>query len=273
MIYDTMGEKNFKVENIPLELKALPQWVCWRLEERGGRPTKIPYDPGTGGKASSGDPATWGSFQDAVDAVSRLKFTGVGFVFSKDDPYVGLDLDKCLDPETGVTEPWAKKWIDHFQSYTEITPSGKGFHVIMKGVLPPGGNRKGPIEVYNHGRYFTVTGAIFDGSSRRIEERGSELDAFHCEVFSKPSPPPVGAQGGHDSNLGSPDDEKLIQIARSAANGSKFSQLWAADWKGAGYPSQSEGDQALCNSLAFYAGNDPERIGRFFRRSGLYRSK
>ncbi len=273
MNHHTIGETKIEVENIPPELKALPQWLCWKLEERDGKPTKIPYNPRIGSKAQSVNPATWGSFEEAVKAVSRLKCSGVGFVFTDADPYVGVDLDKCFDPETGSIEPWAKKWIDHFKSYTEITPSGKGFHIIVKGALPPGGNRRGPLEVYSRGRYFTVTGDIFDGSSRRIEERSRELDAFHGEVFTKPSLPPVGAGGGRGCNLSRPDDEELLEIARNATNGAKFSQLWAGNWTGAGYPSQSEADQALCNSLAFYTGNDAERIDRLFRRSGLHRPK
>lgn len=84
---------------IPAELRELPQWVCWRAERRGGKPTKVPVDPHNGGTASSTDPSTWSSFDDAVAAAERHGCNGVGFVFSKTDPYAGVDLDDCIDQD------------------------------------------------------------------------------------------------------------------------------------------------------------------------------
>lgn len=146
-------------ESVPEELKSYPQWVAYRaVPKAAGKVDKIPVDPKTGRNAKADKPETWGTFDEACQAVSKYGLAGIGFEFSKSDPFVGIDLDGCRDAETKAIEPWAQRWIDHFKSYTEVSPSGKGVHIIIKGQLPAGGNRKGAIEVYDSGRFFTVTG-------------------------------------------------------------------------------------------------------------------
>lgn len=147
-------------DTIPGELKARSQWVVWRLElrEGGPKPTKVPYYA-VGHKASSTDPATWLSF-DAAWALYRCGgFDGVGYVFSPDDPYCGIDLDPELPARDRQTI------LQRCGSYTELSPSGHGQHVIVKAKLPGGGRKKGPIEVYDAARYFTVTGHVIEGGN------------------------------------------------------------------------------------------------------------
>src|SRR5215217_5232136 len=100
MIKETIGEIPNIEENVPPELTERPQWVCWRLEERDEKLTKVPYTAGTRRRASSTDPATWASFEDAKGAVGRAEppYDGIGFVFSDADPFCGIDLDKCRNP-------------------------------------------------------------------------------------------------------------------------------------------------------------------------------
>ncbi len=152
------------VGNIPSEMKDRRQWVAWKYETRKGKLTKTPKDPATGGNADPTDPATWASIQEALIRMDNDKLDGIGFVFSESDPFTGIDLDKCLDPETGVLEPWARRWVDLLKSYTEITPSGTGLHIIVKGRKPDGFThcRKGHIEVYDGDRFFTFTGKVFN---------------------------------------------------------------------------------------------------------------
>lgn len=154
------------VSNFPDELKDLNQWVAWKFETVKGRLTKIPKNPKTGENADATDPATWASIQEARVAMETYCLDGIGFVFRESDPYAGIDLDKCLDPETGELEAWARKWVDLFESYTEITPSGTGLHIIVKGRKPDGFThcRKGHIEVYDRDRFFTFTGRVFNGN-------------------------------------------------------------------------------------------------------------
>ena len=140
---------------LPEELRQRHQWVVWKLEERGGKPTKVPYIAG-GGKASSTNSLTWRSFEEAVQALETGRYNGIGFVFSSGDPFAGVDLDDCRDPETGELEEWAAKIVEAFGSYAEVSQSGTGVHIIVRGKAP---NRKrGKVEAYSSERYFAMTG-------------------------------------------------------------------------------------------------------------------
>jgi putative DNA primase/helicase len=148
-------------ENIPEELTERPQWVNWCLEEREGKQTKVPYTPGTLHRASSTDLMTWGTFSEALEAYERSEppYDGIGYVFCSADPFVGIDLDKCRDPESGEVTPWAQDIISRVQEgYVEASPSGTGVHIIVEGVVRDGGMRKGKVEMYARGRFFTITG-------------------------------------------------------------------------------------------------------------------
>lgn len=164
--------KPVQVGNLPQELRDLNQWVGWRYEERDGKSTKVPINPATGHRAKSDSPATWGSIQRALIATETYGLDGIGFVFSETDEYTGIDLDKCLDPTTGKLEPWARRWVAVFNSYTEISPSGTGLHIFIKGKMSGKGRKKGHFEAYSKGRFFTVTGEIFDGNGRNSIQAG-----------------------------------------------------------------------------------------------------
>src|SRR5215217_8579822 len=167
------------------DIRALRQWLVWRLEERDGKPTKIPYSPATGLKASSTTPENWASYQEAVRACKEHGYDGIGFVFSKDDPFCGVDLDGCLDPKTGELEGWARQIVEELDSYTEISPSGTGVHILMRATIPDGRNRKGRFEAYDRGRYFTVSGKHLAGTPKSIEDRQEELQAVVRRVFGE----------------------------------------------------------------------------------------
>ena len=172
----------------PNSIKNLKQWVCWRSEERDGKPTKIPYSPLTSRRASSTDPETWAGYDEAVEARKNSGYDGVGFVFTPDDPYTGVDLDGCRNPKTGGLEPWAREIVQTLNSYAEVSPSGTGVHVILRGTLPAGRNRNGRFETYDKGRYFTFTGEHIPGSSETIESRQGELNDVLRGVFGPESP-------------------------------------------------------------------------------------
>jgi putative DNA primase/helicase len=147
-------------ENIPRELRQRPQWVTY---ESG---TKIPLDPRTGRYASTTDSLTWGTFEEALRRAEDQGL-GVGFVFSSGDPFVGVDLDECRDPESGEVAQWAQEIIEELDSYTEASPSGTGVHVITKGKLPKSLSKAlpevgGKIEMYSQERFFTVTGNVLE---------------------------------------------------------------------------------------------------------------
>src|SRR5215211_8806832 len=260
MVADTLG------------MKDLRQWLCWRFEERDGKPTKVPYDPSTGEKANSTATETWSSYEKARGACGDHGYEGIGFVFTPEDDLCGVDLDKCLNPETGEIEGWAQEVIEELDSYTEISPSGTGVHILVRGELPTGRNRKGRFEAYDRGRYFTVTGKHLAGSSQRIENRQEELRAVVRRVFGDESTnghtKPVAASRPVNNGL---SDDEVIEKALAAANGTRFSRLWYGDTEE--YGSHSEADLALCGMLAFWTGGDDARVDTLFRQSGLYREK
>jgi primase-polymerase (primpol)-like protein len=146
------------LDNIPEELRCRPQWVTWRLETRDGRLTKIPYIAGGVGKASSTDSETWRGFEESVQALRTGRYSGLGFVFSSGDPFCGIDLDGCRNPETGALEEWAAEIVRGLDGYTEVSPSGRGVHVIVRGKAP--NKKRGKVEAYSERRYFTMSGLV-----------------------------------------------------------------------------------------------------------------
>jgi putative DNA primase/helicase len=149
------------LENVPEELRQRPQWLVWKLEERDAKLTKVPYIAGGVGRAKSTDLMTWRTFEEAAQALQTGRYSGVGFAFCSADPFVGVDLDNCRNPETGEITEWAQKVIDSFTDVVllEASPSGRGVHLITKGVCKDGVNTKS-VEVYGQDRFFTVTGAL-----------------------------------------------------------------------------------------------------------------
>src|SRR5215216_1145104 len=253
-------------------IRDLRQWLCWRTEEREGKPIKVPYNPLTGERASSTDPKTWANYSEAVSAHRENGYHGIGFVFTPEDDLCGVDLDGCIDPETGEIEDWAQQIVEELDSYTEISPSGTGLHVLVRATLPEGRNRKGRFEVYDRSRYFTVTGKHLADMRRTIEKRQDELQNVARHVFGEDSAnghtEPVAAPERPDKGL---SDDEVVRKALSASNGERFSRLWAGDTSG--YGSHSEADLALCGMLAFWTGGDAARIDSLCRHSGHYRKK
>jgi hypothetical protein len=255
--------------SIPSELRDRSQWVVWRYEQRDGKQTKVPYRPVAGSMlmASTTDPGTWGTF-DAATALAE-RFDGFGFVFSADDPFAGVDLDHCRDPETGQLEDEAAAWTLRLDSYTETSPSGTGVHVLLRAAIPGDRRRNGKIEMYDRGRYFCMTGEHVQGLPTTINDRQGPVEALYAEVF--PEEPAAGVTStGMPSPIG--DDRDLVDRAMLARDGAKFRDLWEGNWTGY-YSSQSEADLALCGLLRFWAGQDPHRVDALFRQSGLMRPK
>jgi archaellum biogenesis ATPase FlaH len=194
-------------DNIPTELKQMPNWVLWKYEEVNGRMTKVPYQT-SHKKAKSNDPSTWTTFEEAISAASD--FSGIGFCVPLDGSLYmwGFDFDDAIDPETkefkefrlptGELAPIQPRDVFDLGSYTEGTPSGAGLRTITTSKVPvPGGNKKeygerNPktgktpgIEMYSSGRFFTFTGNRLEGTPATVAERTTEALAFHARVFGE----------------------------------------------------------------------------------------
>lgn len=243
---------------VPSELTAYPQWILWRevIKPDGDR-TKLPYSI-TGNLASVTDPRTWTSYHNAVEASKRLCM-GIGFVLTVNDPFAFIDLDDPGDNQELIARH--KKILESFDSYAEVSPSGKGIHIIVKGAVDKG-RRRDKVEVYSAERYMTVTGWTLH--QKPIEERTMLLDQLWRECG--------GANGNGNYVIEEKDetltDRQLYDQAKDAENGEKFLALWQGRWMEAGYPSQSEADFALINILSFYSRNVTQ-IKRMFFMSAL----
>lgn len=261
------------LNTIPSTLRQQNNWICWREQKRNGDLTKLPVDPNTGDLASSTDPDTWTSYEAAREYHEGHDTDGLGFVFDDDGTIAGVDLDDVRDPETGQPTDTAKQIIAQLDSYTEVSPSGTGYHVYVHGFVL-GGNRDdfedaaGHIEMYDSGRFFTVTGEHVDGTPEDVAQRVDVLQDVHRQYIGGDDDPKPDTTPTEPIEL---DDSELLEKAKNAENGAKFRRLWNGDYSS--YPSQSEADLALAGFLAFWTGGDKRQMDDLFRKSGLYRDK
>ena len=246
---------------IPDDLKQLPQWVVHNGD-------KIPHSPRTGRRASVTNPTTWGTFEAACNAVETKDFSGIGFVFTESDPFVGIDFDHCLTE--GQLEPWVKQQLKSLGSYTELSPSGTGLHVIGRGKLPGKSIKTVRAEMYDKSRYFTFTGNTY-GKPRNISAMDSGILALYEELSPKPGTSPAAIPQPHRAPVQLTDSE-LIEKACSAHNGDRFRALYSGELGEYGND-HSRADMALCNLLAYWTNGDIDRMDHLFRQSGLMRTK
>lgn len=251
-------------------LVSFHHWVGYRSRVReGGKATKIPVNPITGGLADVSNPATWGSFDQAVQyARAHPGVQGVGFVFSESDPFSGIDFDACRDPLSGAIDPSVRQWVTELDSYTEVSVSGSGLHVIVIAKKAAGGCRKRNVEIYDRRRFFVVTGQLLPGTPRDICPRQAQVDLLHQTLFGQTPKPerPVMAPGTPPVG----DDNALVEQIIFSYQGPKFYRLFQGST--AGYGSASQADLALCSILACWT-RDEQQIDRIFRSSSLYREK
>lgn len=256
------------------ELKRQRVWICWQYEkDKDGRPTKIPYNARTGGRAMSNNPQTWSDYRTAFEACKR--YSGVGFMFA--DGICGIDIDG----ENGHTEanPLQNEILDLFEgTYIERSPSGSGYHILFRcdlSKIPTITGKDGAkkldtkyyqknpsngLECYFSGltnRYFTYTGDRVSATDK-ITDKTEEVLFFLDKYMYR---------GGERLSI------EVLDIARKAKNGAKFSALYDRGDISAYNNDESAADISLCNMLAFYLQGDTQAIDTAFRGSALYRKK
>ena len=243
-----------KTESIPEELKNTPNWVCWENS------SKIPKNPATGKNAQSNNPKTWGTFQQAVKACETFGFDGIGFEFGN-SPYFGVDLDHCINNSDFIDD-----FVETLESYTEISRSGDGIHIICKGKLPDGARRKDNVEMYSEGRYFICTGNVYNTKYSKVKNCTDTIKILYNKYL------PANKPKIKEKVVVDLDDSEIIDKARNCKTGSVFSLLYSGQWQGF-TQSQSEADLMLCGHLAFWTACDIQQMDRIFRSSGLMRDK
>lgn len=193
---------------VPELLTDHDQWICWRTETRDDEPTKVPVDPNDPpAHASSTDPSTWGSYELAHATWTDGDYDGVGFVFGENDVIAGIDLDDVVDldnpadADRHATEPWAAEIVERFASYTELSPSGTGFHIYVVAIHPDHGEARNKreqertlgeldhldtpaIEMYDRGRFFTFTGTPVLDAPSGVEQRSQLYKEIHDEYVA-----------------------------------------------------------------------------------------
>lgn len=257
------------LDNVPQELRQYNSWVLWRFEEKedGKKPTKVPYSV-KGHPASVNKPSDWCDFDSAVSMLNAHPdyFAGLGFVLSENDPFAFIDLDDPFEPAKNYSEADSKKIMerhklihDLFNSYSELSPSGKGLHILCKGSVAQG-RKRAQVEVYSTQRFMTVTGNALKAvpiaeKQELLTELWSEMSkdvAVYSEIPDQPA---------------KDTDHDVCSMAYNASNGAKFADLYMGNWQ-VYYNSQSEADFALIDIVAFYTKNRAQ-ITRIFRGSGL----
>ena len=249
----------------PEEPKRLNNWVCWKIIRSADSPVtrKLPIDPKNGKAAKSNEPSTWGTFDQAIESLDRYNCQYPGIMFQPGVIW-GLDIDHCIDAD-GTLSDEASDIINLMDSYTEKSPSGTGIHILAYGHKPSGGCRKGNVEMYDSGRGFTVTGDCL-GTPRPIRDCTSAAAVIHRK-YIEPKPK-VSARVERPL---AKSEQTVIDAMLRSKKGGEIRALLDGDW--IGYQSQSEGDLALCNYLAFFSGKDAGMMDSIFRKSGLYRPK
>lgn len=264
-----------------MNLAALPQEIiqeglfcCWRYEERNGKKTKVPYQPLTGERARSNEPSC---FSDYATAGSAEGYDGIGIgIFGR---ICAIDLDHCFTEDGRYTND-ASEIVELMHSYTEVSPSGKGLHILFRAdgfqydqkkyyIM----NHTKGIEVYVSGvtsKYVTVTG--INCTEYGFGDRTEELKIL-LERYMKRPDTDTKRSAGNAINAGnlSPGCDEILRLAMNSRNGVRFQSIWNGSCSD--YTSQSEADLALCRQLAFWTAKDPQKMDELFRKSGLMREK
>lgn len=274
-----MQDSKEKYEVIPPEMKSLKQWVIWGVSEEKPKSPYNPKTPSVGAKAN--DAATWADFETAVRASARLGRGGIGFELG--NGIAGIDLDGVINDDGELSE-FARTIVDMMNSYTELSPSGRGLHILfrvseaeetLRGILGGKlGGKKASIELYFGVHYLTVTGRPY-GEVRPLADRTKEALQIYSEYLAKTEKKSANQRAENSSHASNPEgmsnSELWEYMFNNPVNGHRIRALYNGDISG--YASQSEAELALCNHLAHYTRNDARRMDMMFRESGLYRDK
>ena len=259
-------------EQIPEELRSLKSWGLYKRiwQSEKNKYTKIPYSALTGTKTSSTEPSQWVTFNEALQALSAYSLDGLGFFFGNgyvgiDVDHIGADLDRMYAGD--VTDNVAWEFMSGLKSYTELSMSKTGIHIIIKGKIPGDRRRKGNVEMYESGRFFAMTGNRIGAYLTVNSPDLKPLYTKYLEPRSVISLP--NSKAPQPNNLSA---DEIIAKMLSSRTGERINLLLNGGWEQF-YTSQSEADIALANDLAFWTGRDFSRMDEIFRGSSLMREK
>jgi hypothetical protein len=268
------NSRDFKVvsDAIPQTLRELPRWILWRLETRDGAQTKVPYRI-DGERASSTNPNDWTDFATACRAFDPAKYNGLGFVLTREDNIVCIDLDHCIGDDGKICDE-AMNIVKILNSWTEISQSGKGLHIFVRGTKPTDRCKAQAktreiksIEVYDSDRYIAMTGNHLPNTPLTIEERQGTLESLCALYFPKQESTPPQSFKPYNDSL---SDDEIIALCRKAKNADKFCALFDHGENSLYDGDESRADEALACMLAFYT-KDAAQLERLMNASALGR--
>lgn len=270
---------------IPIELRRRPQWCYTYPGDPDQLRRKAPRKKGNA-LASDTSPSDWMPFEQAC-AYAEQVGGEIGYVLTEDDEFTCIDLDvkdattHPHKPELWTTqEDFNRYWriCQYFDSYTEMSQSGKGLHVWLLGNIGQGCKRDG-VEVYSQERFIICTGNIV--INKPIREHQKALDLMVADIRA--------AQAARYDKIDLVEEEEqftdaeIIERAINAGNAEKFNALCKCtscyveagtkihgSYTELGYGSQSEADLALMSMFTFYSRSN-EQCKRLFRMTGLGR--
>jgi hypothetical protein len=211
------------LESVPGELKEGTFHMCWSYEIPPGRKseTKVPKVALRAGskQASSTNPDTWRPLEDAIEAYGTGRYHGVARAVTA--PYIGVDVDDCINPASGEIDARGAEIVEALEGYTEVSPSGTGVKIWVKGEIPRNYKKDG-LEVYNGGRYFTLTGEAFGAAPETVPERTVELRALITREFPEKPKKPLTVNPERNGGDGLDDllAEWNVPVSKVAPDGS-----------------------------------------------------
>lgn len=261
-------------KQIPSELKELKQWCFFKLipDPKRDKQKKVPFNAYNGEFGKSNDESTWSDFETAVSAKEKFNGDGIGFYFKA--PYLGIDIDnvsndlerfKLGDIEQNIIY----EFIETFKSYSEISVSGTGLHIIAKGELPGNRRRKNNVEAYTSGRFFTMTGNSISKYDDINEPSQASLKRVYKKYLDDDKVVNLFSNAVSDLDL---TESEIISRIHSSNNKETFMMFMNGGWEKE-YTSQSEADLAFAGLLAFWCGRDYVKMDSIFRQSSLMRDK
>ena len=267
-----MDFSQFQAKNIPFNMRIRDVFVGVKLVQCSTheKSKKIPIDLITNKPANIND-FNGVSFEMALNAFSKGFYGGIGFVIRKSDPYVFIDLDDVRDPKTGKVDLWAVTLIRFFGSYTEISQSGRGFHIIIEGKLPPDSvHRYRSIEIYDSSRYVMLTGSFPEFFQMpKIHFKQWRLDILQFLMRNRSRRSKAGDNAFLPSAQNLLDDGDVISSAMRSRIADRFRKLYFKGDLSAYGGDHSAADMALLNWFAFWTGRDPVQMERLFSTSAL----
>ena len=265
-------------KNVPAELKAIPTWCCYRTQwnEEKGKKDKFIISPIDGKWTSTKEPGKWVTFEAAMKYARENNCEGLSILLDKKYGITCIDLDKCIEIETGKLNERASKLVETLSgTYIERSTSGNGLHIFVKDDILKNGTynmtsvdkNKGDLEVYDDKRIMSLTGDMYSNGNNLTRAGSAATVYLRQELGERRSVANNGAKPRPTGSLNLSDNE-LIRWIQSSKQGSKFNDLY----NGRGVSgNRSDDDAKLAHMLLYFNGGDKDQAFRIMRESGAYR--